>query len=309
MSSKNYRNMLVESCCLAGFTHDEIPARLHGKLKITPGSCNGLITRNGWIAMRSSDDRPKRLAEISEVTPFLAKHVEGEVKAGILIGLAKIADGRAPQSEHAEILRRKTLLRDIAAYKAIPKAQRAIEPEAMREIGERRIRERDPDTGEIKDAIVYENLSDCTLSWFASRYLIPEQLASAGIKYRADFHRIGGGLGSSGNLKEKVGGSAPKGHSGGALDAMQQRRKVHAALAFLYPKEAKHLERLLHYVAVEDRKFAEIRDIGEGIAPNSKMLIRALEPVGWAYGDWLDGATASALNSWWKTAGDAAYVA
>ena len=309
MSGKNYRNMLVESCCLAGFSHDEIPGRLQGKLKITAGSCNGLITRNGWIAMRMSDDRPRRLAEISEVTPFLAKHVAGEVKAGELLGLAKIADGRAKQADHVEILRRKSLLRDIAAYKAIPSRDRDIESEATWDIAERRVRERDPETGAMQDVIVHENLSDCTLSWFASRYLIPDQLAAAGIKYRADFHRIGGALNSTHPNIMKVDGSGPKGHSGGALDAMERRRKAHDAIAYLYRDEAPELERLLHLVAVEDRKFSEIRELGEAFAPNSRMLVRALEPVGWAYGDMLDGKVASALNAWWKAVDGAAGAA
>ncbi len=309
MSGKNYRNMLVESCCLAGFSHDEIPGRLQGKLKITSGSCNGLITRNGWMAMRASDDRPRRLAEISEVSPFLAKHVEGEVKAGALLGISKIADGSARQADHVEILRRKTLLRDIAAYRTTPKEKRHIPSEAAREIADRRIRERDPDTGQMEDAFVTENLGDCTLSWFASRYLIPDQLASAGIKYRADFHRIGGGLGSSHPNIMKVDGSGPKGHSGGALDAMERRRKAHDAIAYLYRDDARDLERLLHLVAVEDRKFSEIRELGEAFAPNSRMLVRALEPVGWAYGDWLDGKVASILNNWWKAVSDPAPAA
>lgn len=213
--------------------------------------------------------------------------------------------GRLTETQRRQMRYDSTLVRDIGAAKAFVPA----EPEAARETMDRVVEVYDPEEKRKKPAVVTHILSDCTLSWLASRGLIPEQLAVSGIKYRSDFHRIGGGLQSTHPKLVRAQGSPARGLASGALDAMQQRKKVFAALRYLYPSEAELLERLLHLVCVEDRSFKEILEMGEVAGANRKGLIMALEPVGWAYGDMLDGKVASALNAWWKAADGAAGAA
>lgn len=301
--TKDHRKLKAEILVLCGVPHDAVPRKMKAMGEhITAGSVNGMMRDYGWAKMRGTDQRAPRLAEIAATSPKLAEIVERQALAAQEDAKARLR-GSLTDRQRMQLRLDATLVRDIAvAAKARIEAAPA-EPEAARETVDRVVAVYDPEDKETRQTVVAQNLSNCTLSWMASRGIIPEQLASAGIKFRADFHRIGGGLQSTHPKQFRVDGRAPGGMSGGALDAMQKRKQVFAALRHLYPTDAASMERVLHLVCVEDRNFKEMREIGEAACANRKALLAALEPVGWAYGDWLNSMNAIKLQAWWKAIG------
>ena len=296
----DYRKLKVEGLILMGYSHDDVAGILTGKDRIKSGTANRMMTDNGWAPLRNSDRRAARLVEIGNLAPHLRKFVDEWALKGQRKAVTDL-EGPMPHARRVEATRRLMLVKEIARIRAMPPEANQSEREMGLVVVRRETLVRVGES-ELERAFPDENKANCQLVLMAHKGLITDQEAIVGIKYRNDFHRIGGTIRSSGDLRDRVSGGGAGGHTPAGLAAMDQRRKCVAAVRYAYPTEADMLLSVLDRIAVQNMSFREMLMLAE-TAPKAvtASLKKALEPVGWAYNDMLATALAAKLTSWWKS--------